>query len=217
MQNVYFWITDKPFRTTDGRYVDGFRENYRRYSNRQHVLPDSTLSNMEVWVSTTESGTQQGVTTSSGFAVILQNIDDLNLPEDSIDTGQNSHQGLFRRLTPETDYVANPELGYIRLRTPLPARTALAVAFRTSSGSEFGDMTVDTAGVRLVLLKPETAQPTDSTWNLMFRHVYSLQTTEIQDPENFKLEIIRGDAVGGLEEIGPPTSSETYLTFFQFY
>ncbi len=216
LQNVYFWITDTTFVTSDSsRSVDGFRENYRRYINRQHVTPEHQLSAIDVWVTTGGSGNQQGVETSGGFAVILQNIDSLAFPRGTVQTSQVGVDGTWRRLTPQTEYVSYPELGYIRLRTPLQSDVALAVSFRTAAGDTFGSQTVGTDGVRLVLIKPRTAQPTDPTWNLMFRHVYSLQTTGIQDPENFKLKIIRGESVGGIEEEGPD-ASQTYLKFFGF-
>ncbi|MBL0061801.1 MAG: hypothetical protein IPP40_10065 [bacterium] len=216
LQNVYFWVTDTTITTSDGtRTVDGYRENYRRYINRQHVNPSIQLTSIDVWVTTSASGTQQGVETSDGFAVILQNIDSLNLPRGSVTTSQIAVDGTWRRLTPQTEYVSYPELGYIRLRTPLQSDVALAVSFRTADGDTFGSQTVGPDGVRLVLIKPRTAQPADPTWNLMFRHVYSLQTTGIQDPENFKLKIIRGESVGGIEEEGPDPS-QTYLRFFGF-
>jgi len=218
LQNVYFWITNTAFDNRvvgdDTLSVSNYRESYRRLINRQHVAPPITLSEIEVWVSTTESGSQQGVQTSDGFAVALQNIDRLSLPESEIESGQQEVSGTFRRLTPQTDYEFDNVLGYIRLRTPLQANTALACAFRTSQGDEFGTMTAGIDGIRLILLKPKVAAPTDSTWNLMFRHVYSIQTANV-DPENFAMQIIRGEDVGAQPEEGPDPG-QSYLTFFQF-
>ncbi|MBM3325021.1 MAG: cell surface protein SprA, partial [Calditrichaeota bacterium] len=62
---------------------------------------------------------------------------------------------------------------------------------------------------------PKNPQPTDLTWNLMFRHVYSLNAQDI-DPNNFKMEIVRSASSSNIPETSLPGLSETYLTTFRF-
>ncbi|MCB1060000.1 MAG: cell surface protein SprA [Calditrichaeota bacterium] len=217
LQNVYFWVTNSTVTDSAGTVlVSNYRENYRRLANRTHVLPDIQLSDIELWVSTTETGSQQGVETANGAAVSMQNYSRIDLPEAELESnGEEEITGLFRRLQVGTDYDFRSDLGYIRLRTPLQSNVALACAFRTANGDEFGQMVPVDNNVRLVLLKPRVTSPTSSTWSLMFRHVYSVQATNI-NPENFSLEIIRGEDVGGQPENGPPGDTRTYLSFFDF-
>jgi len=220
LQNVYFWITDKDTtvdQETVPKIVPGYRENYRklRVAARQHVVAPITIEDIQVWVTQAAQGGGQGIQTSPGIAVAMQNYDHLYLPESEIQDSPNEVSSTFRRLTPETDYQLDKQLGFIRLKTPLQNGVALACAFVTSDGSTFGTMTPDSNGLfRLILLRSQNPAPADYTWNLMFRHVYSVQTTDI-DPNNFQLKIIRGEANAGGEEEGLATG-ESYLSFFRF-
>lgn len=217
LQNTYFWVTNTTMDTVingDTLRCSNYRDNYRYYLNRQHVNAQISLREIEVWIQ--DDGGVQGTQTTRGFAVALQNISRLYLPEDSIDSGLNEQVGSWRRLVPGNDYYFEPSLGYIRLRTPVQPTKALACAFVTAQGHEFGQMTPGPEGVRLILLKPgDFVDPSSLTWDLMFRHVYSVQTTEL-DRENFKLKIIRDAAGTGQQEEGPPGGTESYLTFFDF-
>jgi cell surface protein SprA len=227
LQGVYFWITSNHVDITDTvngtprrREALDFRENYRRYSNRQHVTlgqPGYAISDngIEVYV-TIGANASPTETEIFGPAAAIQFISSLadtqNFPQD-----QNHVTGVWKRLNKGTDYDVEPQLGYIRLKQPVRSDQALACAFKTDSGGTFGTLQATLNNLALVLLKPPNPQPTDSTWNLMFRHVYSLRATNL-DPSNFKLTIIRASSAnaGRVEETSPPGQNVSYLQFFDF-
>lgn len=224
LQNVYFWLTDRD--TTfnfDPNWSDnqditldisGYRENYRHVYDREHVAAPITIVDIEVWESTIESGSQQGVTTSYGVAVSLDSIELLNTPEAITTDRPNSRSGLFKQLVAETDYTIEPRFGYIRLKRPLQGDKYLACSFSTSNNDTFGRIGAPSDSVRLILLRSNNPNPTDLTWNLMFRHVYSVQSTNV-NPEKFEVTIERESAGGSVPEEGP-SEDETYLEFFRF-
>ncbi|MBK6767356.1 MAG: cell surface protein SprA [bacterium] len=225
LQNVYFWLTDRDtsiaFDAAWGESSDntldivGYRENYRHIYAREHRAAPVQVTAIEVWESTTENGSQQGVTTSYGVAVALDSIEQLNHPETITTDRPNSRGGMFRKLTAETDYTFEPRLGYIRLKRPLGTDKYLACAFRLDNGDEIGRVNAPVDSLRLVLLRSNSPNPsTDLTWNLMFRHVYSVQSTNVS-PQNFEVTIIREAAGGSQPETGPD-SETSYLEFFGF-
>ncbi len=220
IQNMYFWITDQTGFITDtlsGERKDyiSFRDNYRNYSNREHVLaydPNYSIQDIEVYVSTTQSGNPTE-TEIFGRAAVLQDLNSLYADTFQIDADHVT--GNWRKLSKGVDYDLENRLGYIRLRQPIQASQMLAVAFSTVAGDTFGKLDANLDNLSLVLIKRNNPQPTDLTWNLMFRHVYSFGATGL-DPTNFKLTINRETAQAGQNETGPPGSTFSYLEFFDF-
>lgn len=219
LQNMSFWVSNSWTASNTNRYVPNYREYYRRYVNRNHIEPPANdqIKEIEVWVSTNSSQTSR-----SGQAAAIQFIqhtaDTTNFPPNS----GNYEQTQWRLLAQGVDYDVNLKLGTIRLHAPLQAGQALGCAFRLLGGdtTAFGTLhpPTDNSRIQLVLLRPESPTAQDSTWTLMFRHVYSLGASGI-DPRNFKLDIIRKSAATTADETGPKApdySNQTYLTFFDF-
>lgn len=92
--------------------------------------------------------------------------------------GQERYKGSFIHLLPQTDYTVNKELGYIVLNNTLQESEVLAVAYRDSSGHVYGDLwntNEEKPEVPIFkMIKPRNARPTDVTWNLEWKNVYSL-------------------------------------------
>ncbi len=224
VQNRYFWLTNTDFYTDENGIpttVANYRQNYRRFINRQHVAVTEPYQIKEIAIFVTLAANEQVASGLDGRAVALQYYDDLWA--DSFATDQDHVRDIWRRLD-EGSYTIDTQLGYIRLNQPVTEGQALACAFITRGGDGVPSDTIGTLTQlmvpadnlwRLVLLKPRSSQPTDSTWTLMFRHIYDLQAQNL-DKNNFKLDIVRSAAAGQREETGPPTASMTYLQFFQF-
>jgi cell surface protein SprA len=108
-----------------------------------------------------------------------------------------------RRLTPETDYRFNPQLGYISLNYPLNADEVLAVAFEYTMGGrtyrvgEFYDDGVAAPKALFVkMLKGSNLSPRFNTWTLMMKNVYELGAYQLSS-DNFIFNVMyHDDAVG---------------------
>ncbi len=223
LQNTYFWLTEHDFQYVrqtgsgpDTLSVSGYRDNYRLISFREHLIAPIPVSELELWVSTSAGGTQHDVNVNNGYAVSLRKIEKLHDPS-LIDLSQlDEVDQTFRKLIPETDYTFEPNFGYVRLRRQIQGDNVLACSFVTVQGDTFGRIGAPTGELRLIMLRSSAPNPDtliDPTWNLMFRHVYSMQATNIS-PNNFELEIIR-ETGSSVPETGPD-NTQTYLQFFQF-
>ncbi|MBU0509716.1 cell surface protein SprA [bacterium] len=227
--NQYFWLTAVdiiPDSAGNPISIPNFRQNYRRFQNRQHLADGQgrQVGDIELFVSTTSlANPEQGQ--FPGRAAAIQFFDHLySFPADTFPQDANHVAGVWRKLDKTNDYHIDRTLGFIRLNRALQGGEMLACAFtlQNSAGETaytFGSMTIqDTTQYgqrRFLLLRYSDPSPSDSTWNLMFRHVYSLQATNL-DPNNFKLTIRRTAASGQREETGPPGDNRSYLEFFKF-
>lgn len=218
LRNTYFWLTNTEVfgGTPPGMIAPDFRENYRKYDGRQHIAiyQDYEIQDIKVYVSTTNTNTESF---PFGRAAAVQYLDYLDLDEDAFTDSVSVINDLETwnwRLLNTSEYYLEPQLGYIRLRQAVQDGQALACAFVTAHGDTFGTLDANLDSIALVLLKPATPQVNDVTWDLMFRHVYSLQATNL-DPEDFKLTITR-EASDQLDETGPEGTGITYLQYFRF-
>lgn len=103
------------------------------------------------------------------------------------------------RLLNPSEYVFQPQLGYISLRIPLQPDEALAVAFEfTFNGKAYqvGEFSTDmgkeaTNGTLFAkLLKPVSLTPKSHTWKLAMRNIYSLGRSAYNiQSDRFKFDI----------------------------
>lgn len=129
----------------------------------------------------------------------------------------------YARKLNETEYVLNPQLGYISLNYALNNDEVLAVAYRyTANGREYqvGELSTDRAQVPanpevlyVKLLKNELLKTNLPTWDLMMKNIYSLGAFQIS-PSDFRLQIARLDESGIEKPImaeGQNTTSKLWL------
>ena len=87
-------------------------------------------------------------------------------------------EGTFHELDP-TEFIALSE-GYLIHTRSISQGYTLAVAYQTASGENFGDMQFfpepgnPDKKIQLKLIKARQQRPTDPTWRLAWRNVYSL-------------------------------------------
>lgn len=128
---------------------------------------------------------------------------------------------------PDEDYVLVEDQGYIRMNTPVAAHEVLAIAYIDTfildpdrpdytnltvheydpllnekwTFQEGNDIALGNPGLtdtlELKLLKPDNALPGEPSWDLEWKNVFSLGTTNINE-EGFDLKIIR--SIGGQDE-----------------
>ena len=99
------------------------------------------------------------------------------------------------RLLSSSEYTLNKSLGYISLRSALKSDEVLAVAFEYTSGGktyQVGEFAADQkengTTLYLKLLKSNSSSPTNGTWDLMMKNIYSLGTNSISS-NDFRLNI----------------------------
>ena len=220
LYGVYFWLTDTTA-AGDGRLVTDFRDNYRHFQSRgvHRAAPlEYQVQEVELYVSI--NGPLPDGTEKFGRAVALQHIQDLSLEGDSAfihaSGGRDREVSNWKRLTPLDDYTIDKQLGVVRLKQALQDGQALAAAFRLGDpaslipGVTFGTLPATEDSCALVLLRPKTPVVADVTWNLMFRHVYYMNASQLLK-DNFKLRILH-NAAAAQEEEGPPGGSQSYLS-----
>ncbi|MBN2001046.1 cell surface protein SprA [candidate division KSB1 bacterium] len=131
---------------------------------------------------------------------------------------QNTYRGYFLRLE-KTEYYVDKALGFIRMNVPLMDGEVLAVAYRDSSGLVRGDIHFDpeTSNViQLRLLKTQNPRPSDKTWNLEWKHVYSLGSRSIPQ-QGFELRIFYKPPSGDPQETYKAEGADKARTWLDLY
>lgn len=182
LQNRYFFLDDS--------YRRLFR--YRGTDLNQTFAPDSfQVVYIQVYKSITGAGTIEG-SDFRGWALhdpdewwSFDSMAYVVPPNMQSDT---EHQlANFELLREGSDYEVNMLQGWVRLNN-LSDSDILAVAYRTWI-DEVGELNPKNMEDNIFkLLKTKNPQPTDRTWNLMWRNVYSLRGTRIS-PEDFECRI----------------------------
>jgi len=113
------------------------------------------------------------------------------------------HRGRFRRLVAGEDYRLHPSGLWLILRTPLRGDEALAISYRTESGSMVGTLDADAVMGRtpeLLLLRGPAAvhHPGTATWRFEMRQVYRIDAAIEVDPGAVELAITLGEGAGGV-------------------
>ncbi|MDP8227900.1 MAG: hypothetical protein P9M15_00440, partial [Candidatus Electryoneaceae bacterium] len=142
---------------------------------------------------------------------------DPDLTADTLSSDKEHQPGNFRRLQVDIDYSVNRDLGYIRLRQSVDTETILAVAYTTQSETVGDPDPSDNEGepIILKLLRPANPQPSDSTWNLMWRNVYDLGSFGI-DSAGFEGKITATIGGGTASDTGIDTlgQARSYIEMF---
>lgn len=144
---------------------------------------------------------QQLISTYAGARDISQTN---NIFPANILAGRDYEKIENARLLSSSEYVYQPQLGYISLRTPLQADEVLAVAFEftyngnayqvgefsNNVGRETNNTTNQKGALFLKLLKPVSLSPQAYTWHLMMKNIYSMgyNAYNVQQ-DRFKLNI----------------------------
>ncbi|OQX95454.1 cell surface protein SprA, partial [candidate division KSB1 bacterium 4572_119] len=199
MKGVYFFVDDY------------YRDHYFPLKNGIHQYdPYGIITDLEVYKSGPMYEHKQG--RIYGWAQLDPNPEN----PDTSTVDQENANGYWIRLEKD-EYFLETSLGFIRLRNAISDGEMLAVAYKDSSGNTVGDVQFDALNdstIFLKMLKPKTPRPTDQTWDLMFRHVYSLGARDI-DPDGFEVKIFFDPPSGDDQEtIQTDQGTFTYLSAF---
>lgn len=186
----------------DYRYLDqtyyfldeSYREQYRYYTaNGDHqlradiatpIIPDS----IEVYKSAAGYETKFPDTSIRGWAMYDFPTNRAVSPADTgvVKSGE-VESGFFVRMEKDEYYVEN-SLGFIRFNTRLSNDEIIAVAYKTTRGTTYGDLnfvrtdsTSQDRAILLKLIKSRNPIPSHKVWNLSWKNVYSLGGRNVEE------------------------------------
>ena len=175
--------------------------------NGLHYIGNLVVKNFELYKSINTN--EAGAVTGTAY------INPLN-PLDSAYIDDNE-TGNFIRLEAGTNYVLSADLGYIRLRD-MVMNEILGCSFVLEDRNTGDTVLVvgapaDSAGTNLslMMLKPRNSHPNHPSWPLMFKNVYYLGTTQINQ-EGFEVKIINKRSTP--ESDRDRATSLPYITLF---
>ena len=171
-------------------FIDNsFRETWESGYTEKTLIPPfnytQLITQLEVWV--TDNKTVPGVREGSA---VLDPLESKWLGINPKDIEDNDKvDGFFRQLTPE-QFGFDAGRGFFWVNQNISGNTALAISFATESGIKSGTLFEDdtTDVVLLKLIKKKNQLPSDTTWSMMMRNVYSLGGSRIQS-EGFEVNI----------------------------
>ncbi|OUW80361.1 MAG: cell surface protein SprA, partial [bacterium TMED217] len=175
--------------------------------NGLHYIGNLVVKNFELYKSINTN--EAGAVTGTAY------INPIN-PLDSVYIDDNE-TGNFIRLESGTNYMLSADLGYIRLRD-MVMNEILGCSFVLEDRNT-GEIVLevgspaDSAGTNLslMMLKPRNSHPNHPSWPLMFKNVYYLGTTQINQ-EGFEVKIINKRSTP--ESDRDRTTSLPYVTLF---
>ena len=187
-KNLYFFVHDW-FRNGSSDIIpeSGFQVNVPSYyplNNGLHNIGNIVVRNFELYKIDASNNPQA----DPGIAYID--------PNDTALYSDSSKEGAFIKLERGSDYSINEDLGFIRMQNTLQ-NEIIAAHFELTSretgelilkvGSDIGDD--GNATLVLKMLKAQSSHPNHPTWDLMFKNVYSLGATNI-DQSSLEVKII---------------------------
>ena len=187
-KNLYFFIHEW-FRNGSSDTIEdtGFTlsiPSYYPLVNGLHPIGNVVIRNFELYKIDASNNPQA----DPGTAYI--NPNDLSLYPDK------SKEGAFIRLERGSDYSINEDLGFIRMRNSLQNEIIAAhfqLVDRTTTGQliiQIGEgVSEQNSNLVLKMIKAQSSHPNHPAWDLMFKNVYSMGSTNI-DSQSLEVSII---------------------------
>ncbi len=211
-------IEDYQYKRGTYYFIDEYyRQQYLVKNDEGYFIvdPNRTITQIELYKS--EPNYQQRFAESMrGWALVPKGEESDIDRGDTLTVDPEHYRGYFIRLD-KTDYYVDTRLGFIQLNVPSGDGEVLAVAYRDSSGRVRGDIGFNPDSsqiVQLRLLKTQTPRPSDKTWDLEWKNVYSLGSRNVPE-DGFEIHIFYKPPSGDPEEtITIGSDKKTYLEVF---
>jgi cell surface protein SprA len=208
IKNQYFFIHDWFRNGIDTMVESGAIRIFPFYplnAEGLHTRGNVKVTNFELY--------KMDLTNNPGADVGIAYID----PSDPDRFSDDNRSGNFLRLERNVDYIVSEDLGFIRMKTS--AQDQILACHYTLVDRISGDTLLvigrdiisdGTLNLSLKMLKPQSPHPNHPTWDLMFKNVYYLGSTNI-NKEGFSVNIVNN-------RLSPPSPRDnngvTYLTHF---
>jgi hypothetical protein len=207
-KNLYFFVHDW-FRNGSNEIIsnNGFQldiPSYYPLVNGLHEIGNVVIKNFELYKIDSSNNPQA----DPGIAYIN--------PNDTSQFEDESKEGSFIRLERGIDYSINEDLGFIRMKSSLQNEIIAAhfdIVSRLSGDLilEVGSgLSSDNSTLNLKMIKAQSSHPNHPVWDLMFKNVYSMGSTNI-NPLNLEVKIIDSFSTPVSDRTD---SGETFLNLF---
>ena len=194
ISRVEVWVTNRNTNFEQSRNILAFQdlgEGSNRYSNYWNVNPaypqPSNQSNNLLQVMNTE------FTDARNISMVTQTLAPLEAY--GIQGGVDYEKVESARLLNSSEYILNPTLGYISLKSALNSDEVLGVAFEyTYNGQVYqvgefsSDVTSTSQTIYVKMLRATNISTRLPMWRLMMKNVYSLGAYQMER-SNFKLQV----------------------------
>jgi len=183
VKNQYFFIHEWFRNGTPDTVQNVIQPSFFPLINGLHRIGSLKVTSFELY--------KLDMTNNPGADIGVAHID----PSDPGFEEDKNKDGNFLRLERDIDYSISEDLGYIRLRTRsldeilgchfvLTDRISEDTVMTIGHGISLNDSTLS-----LKMIKPQSPHPNHPTWDLMFKNVYYLGTTNINQ-EGFAVRIV---------------------------
>lgn len=168
-----------------------YREQYRFFdADGNHVFdPNIAIIQDSIEVYKAAAGFQNEFSSEAipGWAIYNYPTDRPIQPSDtaSVKSGEVEN-GFFVRME-KSEYHVENNLGFIRFNQRVADDEIIAVAYKRANGEVIGDLnysrgdTTETRPIILKLIKSRNLIPSHATWELAWKHVYSLGGRNIEE------------------------------------
>lgn len=195
IDNIQVWVTNKRSNFNESRHIMAFMDlgegdpEYlgNPYWSCKQVVPCDTSNNMLTTI-------LERFPNARDMTQVTKELEPL-IAECGFEGGKDFEKIESARLLTSSEYILNPTLGYIMLKTELSSDDILAVAYeytykdKTYQVGEFSkDITSTEQSLYVKMLKGTTSSPSYPMWDLAMKNVYALGAYQIQK-NNFKLNI----------------------------
>ena len=207
-KNLYFFVHEW-FRNGASQVIESsnFQLNIPSFYplvDGLHLIGNVSIKNFELYKIDSSNNPQA----DPGIAYIN--------PSEKNQFSDESKQGNFLKLSRGTDYTINEDLGFIRMKKTLQSEIIAAhfdIVDRdtgnivTKVGQSLGP---SQDSLELIMIKSQSPHPNHPTWDLMFKNVYSLNTSNI-DASSLEVQIVDNFSTPKSDRL---STGETFLNLF---
>lgn len=194
ISRIEVWVTNRNSNFEQSRNIVAFQDlGENLYLASDYWIPDNSFPNP----SNSSNNLLQTIKTDYSNARDISLVTQTLSPLDGygIQGGIDYEKVESARLLGESEYVLNPTLGYISLKTALSSDEVLAVAFEYTYygkvyqvGEFSSDITSTDQSLFVKMLRATSISPRYPMWRLMMKNVYSIGAYQMES-SNFKLQI----------------------------
>lgn len=194
ISRIEVWITNRNSNFEQSRNLVAFQDmGESSYLANSYWLPDPSYPNPSNSSNNLPAVIKTEYPDARDIAMVTQALSPLGAY--GIQGGVDYEKVESARLLGETEYILNPTLGYISLKTALSSDEVLAVAYEyTYNGKVFqvgefsSDITATDQSLYVKMLRATSISPRYPMWRLMMKNIYSIGAYQMEQT-NFKLQI----------------------------